>query len=253
MPKPYDKPGAYRCSDNKCGYDGTLISTWHVIWSGYVRLPRLLPYKKTLEPIELSCYFSWCFNAINNDSFWIVLTWYARIVWDLVTALLMHVIQCKIWVRPGYFIKRVRPGWPGQKVTRLTRMTWPSCNADLSTKSLSVTYCYISLVLIHVDISVLYITYVCFLITVQCVWYRTCQSYCMTEHWVILTLTLLCMVVTMLGCSLLHCYTMLSTQQPIWYVTKSYTVAMHIRVKQYGSVPHYVLLYSALQYTTRIY
>ena len=48
-------------------------------------------------------------------------------------SLLMHVILCKIRVRPGYFIKWVRPVWPRQKVTRLTRMiqmTWPGCNID---------------------------------------------------------------------------------------------------------------------------
>ena len=41
-----------------------------------------------------------------------------------------HVIQCRIRVRPGYLIKRVRPTWPGQNVTRLTWMTLPSFNPD---------------------------------------------------------------------------------------------------------------------------
>ena len=45
--------------------------------------------------------------------------------------LLMHVIQCRIRGRPGYFINLVRPAWPGQNVTQLTwiyRMTWPGFN-----------------------------------------------------------------------------------------------------------------------------
>ena len=36
----------------------------------------------------------------------------------------MHMIQCRIQVRPGYFIKRMRPAWPGQNVTWMTQMTW---------------------------------------------------------------------------------------------------------------------------------
>ena len=36
-----------------------------------------------------------------------------------------HVIQYRIRVRPGYLIKRVRPTWPRQNVTRMTRMTRP--------------------------------------------------------------------------------------------------------------------------------
>ena len=108
VPKPYDVPCIYQCSDYKRGYDGTLINAWHVIWFGYI---RLLPYK-ALEPVELSCYLSWCFYAINNDS--------SKCI-DMIcshcprhhhckTSLLMHVIQCKIRVRPEYFIKQVRPG-----------------------------------------------------------------------------------------------------------------------------------------------
>ena len=50
------------------GYDGTSISTWHIIWSSYVRLPRLLIYKQFEPVIELSCYFSWCSHA-NIDTF----------------------------------------------------------------------------------------------------------------------------------------------------------------------------------------
>ena len=49
------------------------------------------------------------------------------------TPLLMHVIQCRIWVRPGYFINWVRPAWPGQSITRLTWITWmtrPSFNPN---------------------------------------------------------------------------------------------------------------------------
>jgi len=46
--------------------------------------------------------------------------------------LITHVIQCKIQVRPGYFIRWVRSGWPVKKVTRMTQMTWPGCNADWS-------------------------------------------------------------------------------------------------------------------------
>ena len=40
--------------------------------------------------------------------------------------LIMHMIQCRILVKPGYFINWVRPAWPGQNVTQLiwiTRMT----------------------------------------------------------------------------------------------------------------------------------
>ena len=33
--------------------------------------------------------------------------------------LLLHVIQYRIWVRPGYFINQVRPAWPRQNITRL--------------------------------------------------------------------------------------------------------------------------------------
>ena len=39
--------------------------------------------------------------------------------------LLMSVIQCKIWVRPGYFINQVRPTGPGPNVTWVTQMTQP--------------------------------------------------------------------------------------------------------------------------------
>ena len=50
------------------------------------------------------------------------------------TSLLMHVILGKIRVGPGYFIKQVRPSWPGQNVNQLIRMIWmtrPSCNAGI--------------------------------------------------------------------------------------------------------------------------
>ena len=57
--------------------------------------------------------------------------------------LLTDVIQCRIRVRPGYFISRVRPAWPRQNVTRITRpgfnpgdkqvsTTWTSMTAALS-------------------------------------------------------------------------------------------------------------------------
>ena len=39
----------------------------------------------------------------------------------------------RIQVRPGYFLKRMRPTWPVQNVTRVTRimrMTRPTSNAD---------------------------------------------------------------------------------------------------------------------------
>ena len=45
---------------------------------------------KLLEPIELSCYFSWCSHAANIDSFWNVLMWYAHIVWDIITVINKH-------------------------------------------------------------------------------------------------------------------------------------------------------------------
>ena len=33
------------------------------------------------------------------------------------TPLLPHMIQCRIRVRPGYFINRIKPAWPGKNVT----------------------------------------------------------------------------------------------------------------------------------------
>ena len=45
-------------------------------------------------------------------------------------SLLMHVIQCRIQVRPGYFINQVRRTRPGQNMTQLTRMTRPGFNPD---------------------------------------------------------------------------------------------------------------------------
>ena len=50
------------------------------------------------------------------------------------TPLLTHVIQCRIQVRPWYFINRVRPAWPGQNMTRstgITQMTRPGFNPGL--------------------------------------------------------------------------------------------------------------------------
>ena len=40
------------------------------------------------------------------------------------TSLLTYVIQWRNQVRPRYFTKRVRPAWPGQNMTQLTRITW---------------------------------------------------------------------------------------------------------------------------------
>ena len=40
-------------------------------------------------------------------------------------SLLLHVIRCRVGVGPRYFINRVRPAWPGQNVTLITRMTQP--------------------------------------------------------------------------------------------------------------------------------
>ena len=45
----------------------------------------------------------------------------------------MHMIQCRIRIRPRYFIKQIRPTWPRQNVTRMTQiaqMTRPGFNPD---------------------------------------------------------------------------------------------------------------------------
>ena len=47
--------------------------------------------------------------------------------------LLIHMIQCKIWIKPKCFIKQVRPASLRQYVIQLTWMTWPSFNPDLHT------------------------------------------------------------------------------------------------------------------------
>ena len=98
-------------------------------------LARLLPYKP-LEPIELTCYFSWCSHATNNDSIDVICSHCPRHR-HRKTSLLTHAILYKIRVRHRYFIKWVRPGRPGKNVTRLTRMirmTRPGCNADTETR-----------------------------------------------------------------------------------------------------------------------
>ena len=56
--------------------------------------------------------------------------------WDQ-TPLLTHVIQCRIQVKPRYFINRVRPAWPGQNVTWSTRISRPSFNPDIDNRLLS--------------------------------------------------------------------------------------------------------------------
>ena len=42
--------------------------------------------------------------------------------------LLLHVIQYRIRIRPGYFINRVRPAWPGQN---MTQVNLPSFNPGM--------------------------------------------------------------------------------------------------------------------------
>ena len=119
------------------GYGGTLISAWCIMWSGYIILPNLLLYKP-LEPIELSCYFSWSSHITNNDSskcIDVICSHFPR-HHNRKMSFIMHMILCKIRVRPRYFIKWVRPSRPRQNVTQLTqmiRMTRPGCNAGAYT------------------------------------------------------------------------------------------------------------------------
>ena len=47
------------------------------------------------------------------------------------TPLLMHVIQYRILITPRYFINWVKPVWPGQNLTSLTRITRPSFNPNI--------------------------------------------------------------------------------------------------------------------------
>ena len=47
--------------------------------------------------------------------------------------LLMHMIQHRIQVRPGYFINRIRVAWLRWNVTWLTQITWPGLNPDVCT------------------------------------------------------------------------------------------------------------------------
>ena len=47
------------------------------------------------------------------------------------TPILTHVIQCRIRVRPGYFINLVRLAWPGQNVIWITRMTRSGFNPTI--------------------------------------------------------------------------------------------------------------------------
>ena len=56
--------------------------------------------------------------------------------------LLMHMIQCRIWVWPGYFMNWVRPAWPGQ-----TWPGWPGWPDPVSTLSSigSQIFCIIKL------------------------------------------------------------------------------------------------------------
>ena len=60
IPKPYGTPSAYQCSDYKHRL------RWKAPGASY-GLARLLPYKP-LEPMGLTCYFSWCSHATNNDT-----------------------------------------------------------------------------------------------------------------------------------------------------------------------------------------
>ena len=46
-------------------------------------------------------------------------------------SLLVHLIQCRIWVRPGYFTSWIRPAWSRQNVTWLTWITRHSFNPDI--------------------------------------------------------------------------------------------------------------------------
>ena len=43
----------------------------------------------------------------------------------------MRMIPCRIQVRPGYFINRMRPTWSRQNMTHITWMIRPSFNPDL--------------------------------------------------------------------------------------------------------------------------
>ena len=46
------------------------------------------------------------------------------LLWSDKMPLLIHTIQCRIWVRPRYFINWIRPTWPGQNVTQVTQSSF---------------------------------------------------------------------------------------------------------------------------------
>ena len=105
-------------------------STWCVIWSGKAIALQATWACRTnlLLFLVLPCHQQWLFIDVICS--------HRTRHCHLETSLLTHIIPMKNLVRPRHFIKWVRPGWPGQNVTRFTRMirmTRPSCNAVMVT------------------------------------------------------------------------------------------------------------------------